>query len=145
MLGTGGLGLVLENSNPQQHILLAILTLLLGCLIQVVAFTYLTVSFKYLGQVVHLNGLDRAYMDQAKAIKRRYTRYLALVIFSIVAMSSTGGMHWRTGSDSLIHIAAAAFGFGCHLVAYYFEFEIIDRNSRLVAHALRVANKSPAA
>lgn len=141
MLGTGGIGLVLKTGNPQQHVLLAILTLLLGCLIQVGAFTYLTVSFKYLGQVVHLNGLDYAYVEKAKDIKRKFTRFLAIVIFSIVAMSSTGGIHWRTRSDSVIHITAAVIGFVCQLAAYYFEFDIIDRNSRLVTRALWAVNE----
>ena len=135
------LGVAGTAPRPDRHILLAVLSLLLSCLIQVVALTYLSVTGKMIAQAVHLGKLGLEPLEEARRLKRSLTHALAWVGASIALVSASGGHHWRLADAPLIHFAAAGLLVTVHLCAYYREYDIIVRNSRLLDGVLRRYNE----
>lgn len=132
LTASGALGLFAGHWTVERHVLLAVLTLLFSCFVQVVTFTYLTVTGKMAGQAVHLAKMDASILFTIKRFKRGMTRCLAAVFLSIVFVTASGASGWRTGGVSLWHDVAAGIAFVVHAVVLWFEFEIVVANAHLV-------------
>ena len=79
-IGAATAGIFISHFGQDRHILLAVFGLLLSCAIQVLAFTYFTVSGKVIVQAVHLGGLEPHPLMRVKAFKRSMTHWLGLVV-----------------------------------------------------------------
>ena len=90
LMASGAVGIFAARWGVDRHVLLSVLTLLFSCFVQVVAFTYLTVTGKMIGQAVHLAGLDASILQTAKSYKRAVTRCLAGVFGAVVFVTATG-------------------------------------------------------
>jgi len=134
---TAATALASGGSAPDRHILLALGTLLLSCFIQVVAFTYLTVTGKVVAQAVHFAHLDPAPLWTVKQYKRRFTHKLALVMASVVLVSATGGAAWRSREALVLHIPAAVLTLLIHAWALRRQDHILRRNAQLVETTLQ--------
>lgn len=135
----GGMGVsnfLTHAASPDRHVLLAVLTLLLSCLIQVAGFTYLTITGKVIVQAVHVSRLDEAAIASAKKLKRQFTYQLALAFTGIIVATASGASAWRTGSPSVFHAILAAFTIGAHGVVWRNEIRVIQANELLVTRTL---------
>lgn len=133
---TAAIALIDTGSTPDRHVLLGIGTLLLGCFIQVVGFTYLTVTGKVIAQTAHLASLDPGCLAGVKQYKRSFTRHLALAIISIVVASATGGAAWRSHEALTFHFPAAMIAAIIHVWVYRRQHYLIRRNANLVESTL---------
>ena len=136
LVATGAFGVVATRVSVERHILLAVFTLLMSCLVQVVAFTYLTVTGKMIAQAVHLAGLDHAILSQVKRLKRAVTLCLPLVFLPMVLVAATGASLWRGGAESGLHYLAAGGVLGAHLWAWWREYAVILANADLLRRVL---------
>ena len=137
LVAVTGLGLLDPATDPTRHITLAVFSLLLSCLLQVMVFMYLTVTGKIIVQAVHLGDLDLAPIYEAKRLKARFIRILGAVIASLVLVTATGAYQWREGMSSYVHFSAASVFLLVHFVAAYLEFAVICENKALVNRVLR--------
>ena len=136
LAGTGVIGLFAIHIGVGRHIALAVFTLILSCLIQVLAFTYLTVTGKVIVQAVHLGDLSVEKIDQAKQLKRSWTFFLAIIMFLVVLVTASGSQWFHKGEWYLIHVASAIAILVAHVVVFYLEYDVIFRNANLVAQTL---------
>lgn len=136
MVGVLALGMYAAEVAASRHVALAVFALLLSCFIQVLTFTYLTVTGKMIAQAVHLGGLGPEPIEEVKRLKRAMARQLALLFTTIVVVTATGANLWRVEGGGRWHLAAAAVVFVAHTFAYYREFALVCANSRLVARTL---------
>ena len=134
LFGTAAVGLV--TLGPDRHIVLAVFAIILSCLIQVITFTYLTVTGKMLVQAVNLAGLSPGPIQEAKRLKRTLIQYLALLVVTMVVVTATGASLWRAGAGSLWHWGAALAVIGVHVFVLYREYAVIVANSSLLARTL---------
>ena len=134
---TAAIAFASSGSAPDRHILLAVGTLLFSCFIQVVAFTYLTVTGKVVAQAVHFAHLDPAPLSSVKEYKRCFTHQLALVVASMVLVSATGGAAWRSPEALLLHIPAAILTVLIHVWVLRRQHHVLRRNARLVETTLK--------
>jgi len=142
LIASGAVGVVAPQWGADRHVLLSVLTLLFSCFVQVVAFTYLTVTGKMVGQAVHLAELESSILDSVKLYKRGVTRCLAAVFGSIVLVTATGAVGWRSGGATIWHAASAALLMVVQVGVFWREYEIVILNSRLVERTLREYEKS---
>lgn len=142
LTATGAMGLFAERFSTDRHVLLAVLTLLISCLIQVVAFTYLTVTGKMVGQAVHIARLEPEILTSVKTLKRKLTHALAVVFLSIVLVTASGASSWRSGAATLWHDLASGVSFFAHIGALWFQYEIVVANASLVSKALDAYSKA---
>jgi len=136
LIGTGIVGFLSLDVRADRHILLAVFSLLLSCLIQVVGFTYLTVTGKTMVQAVHFGGLDAAPLLEAKRLKRSFTRLLALLIGSIVVVTASGANLWRVGGGRGVHWVAALVVVSIHAFVLTRQYRLLVRNAGVVNRTL---------
>jgi len=138
--GTAAAGFLRVGGSPDRHILLAVTSLIATCFLQVLTFTYFTVSGKMIGQMVHLARLPTAYLDDVQRHKRSVTRHLAVCISGVVLSAGTGGALWRAGADSIWHLGSGATLLLAFLFAVCQEFNAIALNARLLNTVVRGYN-----
>ncbi len=146
LMGAAGVGLTVSAERPDLHIILAVFALLLACLIQVIVFTYLTVTGKMVTQVLHLAHADLSPMKTVKNIKREATFLVGLMILSTVPVVAAGAHTWRTHESQELHLMLAFVSLACHGFVLFREFGLVTRNSRLVDSVIkqhRIANVEP--
>lgn len=131
LLGVVGLGSAALEAGPSRHVLLALFALLLSCLIQVIAFTYLTVTGKMIAQAVHLGDLGMDAIDDVKRIKRTFARLLVLVVGAVLFATITGARHWRSEGGAWPHLIAALVVLAVHVGAYYRQYGLVVENAAL--------------
>jgi hypothetical protein len=136
LAASGAMGLFASRWGMDRHVLLAVLALLFSCFVQVVTFTYLTVTGKMLGQAVHLAGLDATIFERLKTYKRGVTRCLAVVFGAVIFVTATGAVGWRAGSATAWHDVAAGLALVVHAGVLWRQYEIVFLNSRLVERTL---------
>ncbi len=136
LFGTAAVGLMALGRGPDRHIVLAVFAIILSCLIQVIAFTYLTVTGKMLVQAVHLAGFSPGPIQEAKRLKRALIHYLALLVIAVVVVTATGANSWRVGAGSVWHWSAALAVIGVHAFVLHREYAVIVANSSLLARTL---------
>lgn len=136
VLVVAGLGLMGSVAGPTRHIALASFALLLSGLLQTVVFMYLAVTGKIMVQAVHLGDLDLAPIHDAKRIKARFMRVMAVVIVTILLSTASGAHQWREGVSSYYHLSAATVFLLVHFAAAYLEFGLIRENEALLARVL---------
>lgn len=139
-LGAAAAGVFIWHFGQDRHILLAVFGLLLSCAIQVLAFTYFTVSGKVIVQAVHLGGLSPEPIFGVKSLKRSMTHLLGLVVASIVAVTATGAYAWRLGGSDWGHYAAVGAALLTHAFAWLSQYELVIRHHRLLSHTLAAYN-----
>lgn len=135
--GTALAGFLRIGGTPDRHILLAVLSLIGTCFLQVLTFTYLTVTGKMIGQMVHLGGLAPGYLASVRAHKHTVTRLLGVCMTGVVLSAATGGALWRAGSESIWHIAAGAALLIVFFFAVYREYNAVVLNARLLDEVMR--------
>lgn len=144
LLLTGGLGLYGDAVlSADRHVLLAVITLLLGCFVQVVVFTYFTVTGKIVSQAVHLGRLDAGAMESVGALKRSTTRCVGVVMAAIVVTTATGAVHWRTEQWAKLHLGCALTLAVITTLALYREFVLVLNNASLLDQTLDDYGKRP--
>jgi len=141
LAASGAMGFFAPRWGVDRHVLLAVMSLLFGCFVQVVAFTYLTVTGKMVAQAVHLGGLDASILLTAKAYKRGVTRCLAVALGAVIFVTATGAVAWRMGGTTIWHNVAAGLALVVHLGAFWREYEIVFLNSLLVRRTLEEYEK----
>lgn len=133
LLATAALGLAAESLGVTRHVALAIFTLLLSVLVQVLTFTYFTVTGKMIGQAVHIGGLSSQYLQTVKKLKKRVTRCLGVSVVSLILVTGSGADLW-SGGDAASGVLGphVLWGFAATAVlvlALFFEFGLIAENS----------------
>ncbi len=136
LAGTAALGLLGVDDNADRHVLLAVLTLLLSCFVQVVVFTYFTVTGKLVGQAVHLAKRGLTAVHEARRIKRSATHGVAIVVASLMPVIVTGAVAWRTQDSTTWHVAAVFLLVAAHAMAFRREYSLIQENTALVSRAI---------
>jgi len=129
--------LIDSDSAPDRHVLLGIGALLLSCLVQVISFTYLTVTGKVIVQAAHLAKLDPACLARVKQYKRSFSRHLGLAVISAVLASASGGAAWRSHDALSVHIPAAVLAAIIHSWIYWRQHRILRCNADLVEATLK--------
>ncbi len=142
LLASGAVGIFAPKLGVDRHVLLSVLSLLFSCFVQIVAFTYLTVTGKMIGQAVHLGRLDASILATAKTYKRGVTRCLAVVFGAVIFVTASGAVGWRTGGATGWHQVAAGLVLVAHAAVFWKQYEIIFLNSRLVKRALEQYEES---
>lgn len=132
LVGSAAVGLVRPGGSPDRHILLAVITLIFTCFLQVLLFTYLTVTGKVITQMVHLADLDRGSIREVKRYKKAMTRQLGSVVVGVVLIAGSGGALWRGGTGSAWHVGAGASTILLYLLVVYRQFNLIVLNTQLV-------------
>jgi hypothetical protein len=135
-LGTATLGWTHVVGSPNRHVVLGVFSLLLSCMIQVVVFTYFTVTGKMIAQAMHLAKLDRRLLDDVKRWKRSVTRLLACGMASVLFVTVTGALYWRSGGAGGVHLLAAMLLLAVHLGVLYKEYDLIVCNAKLLDEVL---------
>ncbi len=136
LLGAAALGLFSGELGVDRHIVLAVFTLLLSCLTQVLVFTYFTVSGKVVGQAVHLSDLPGDPLNKVRGFKRAITYRVATVFTSIVAVVATGAAAWRSDSPVVSHPVAAGAAVIVHLWIWLQEYRLIVSHARFLEQTL---------
>jgi|CXWL01.1.fsa_nt_gi hypothetical protein len=136
LTASGAVGIFAPRWGVDRHVLLAVLTLIFSSFVQVVTFTYLTVTGKIIGQAVHLGGLEASIHDRVKSYKRGATRCLAAVFGAMVFVTATGAAGWRSGGATVWHDVAVGLVLVVHGGVFWREYEIMFLNSRLVERTL---------
>ncbi len=136
LLGSAAAGLFAVALGPDRHVLLAVLTLLLSCLIQVVCFTYLTVTGKMIVQAVHLGRMEMEPIERSKSLKKAWMRCLGMLIVLMVTVIATGAEVFRSGEGHTWHLLATCATLIAHFAVLWLEFGIIGRNAALVTETL---------
>ena len=132
LAATAGAGIFRVGATPDRHVLLAVVSLIVTCFLQVLTFTYFTVTGKMIAQMVHLGRLDTAYLAGVRRYKRRVTRLLAVCMVGAVLSAATGGALWRSGAQPHWHWGAGALLLVGFLFAVYHQFNAIVLNGRLM-------------
>jgi len=136
LIGAGVLAFLRLDPHADRHILLAVFSLILTCLIQVMAFTYLTVTGKTIAQAVHLAALDTGALKDAKRIKQSLARHLALLILAVVFVTASGANVWRVGGGRTMHLAAAFAVLLAHVFVLSRQYALIVANADLLNRTL---------
>jgi len=136
LLLTAGFGLLNPDPTPDRHVVLAVFALLLTALVQVVTFTYLTVTGKIIGQTVHLGGYDASTLAVVKQLKRSFTHALAAMIAGMLAMAISGAMYWRTGQYGMWHLTLAGAFLVVAVMVFVREYALIVENARTMEPAI---------
>ncbi len=142
---TGVFGLMAVRVGVDRHALIAVLSLLMSCALQVVAFTYLTVTGKMIAQAVYLADLDLSMLAEVKTLKRSVTFWLPLVVASLALVTATGAWLWRGGEDPSVHYLSAAAVIVVHAWVWWREYSVIVKNSVLLSKALNAYASRPRA
>lgn len=141
LVATAALGLASESLGATRHVALAIFTLLLSVLVQVLTFTYFTVTGKMIGQAVHIGGLDAQHLQTVRNLKKRVTRCLGVSVVSLVLVTGSGADLWSGGeAASGVLGPHVLWGFAATAVlalALFFEFGLIAENSRFFDGVMR--------
>jgi len=149
LLGTLLLGLLPERfGGADRHVLLAVLTCMLTCLVQVVVFTFLSVSGRLISQAIHLGALAPTPIDTLRALKRRTGRCLGVMVLLLVFAVATGAAHSRSGAYAWPHFLLACLFLAAHFPALLLEWQVIGRTGRIVdatMAAYRLAREDPQA
>jgi glucan phosphoethanolaminetransferase (alkaline phosphatase superfamily) len=124
-------------SARDRHILLAVFSLLLSCFIQVLVFTYLTVTGKVIAQAVHLARLDPGILTRAREAKRSFTHCLAIIVAAVVLLSATGGAVWHSQRALAVHVPVAILAVILHAWLYRKQHVFVRRNAQLLTATLR--------
>lgn len=135
-VGAAALGLLDPAPTPDRHVLLAVLALLLTCLSQVLAFTYLAVTGKVLAQALHFGKLSVETLLAAKEIKKRFGRHIALMMLAVGAATATGASVWRAGDPDRYHSPAVLALLIVFLWVHVRQFLLVTENARLVSQTL---------
>lgn len=145
-IGAAALGYLDPSPLPDRHVLLAVMALLLACLVQVLSFTYLTVTGKVIGQAVHLGGLSMGAVEQVKAIKKRFSRRLGATMLILVATTATGAVAWRSGDPHSYHAPTVLFMVCVWIFLQMQQYSLVAENAGLVERTLaeyRAAKPAP--
>jgi len=137
LLMTAAMGLGASRPSLDRHVLLAVVTLMVSCGIQVVVFTYFTITGKMIGQAVHLGGLDTAPLAAVESSKKSASRLVGLVMVGVVFATATGAAQWRADARGTMHFAAAGLLVLVHALAFYREYDLVWANARLMDDVLR--------
>lgn len=136
LVGTCALAFVPLDTPPDRHVLLAVFTLLVSCLTQVIVFTYFTVTGKLIRQAVHLGALDPRPFHDAQRLKRSVARQLAVLVGAIVLVTATGAVQWQAGDFFLFHFMAATFVLLAYVFVSYREYLLVVENAALLERTL---------
>ena len=134
---TAAIAVIDNGSAPDRHVLLGICTLLLSCFVQVLGFTYLTITGKVIGQAANLANIDLTCQAKVKQYKRSFTRQLALAIVCVVLASATGGASLRSRDALAVHYVAAMIAALAHVWVYRRQSLILRRNAELVETTIK--------
>lgn len=136
--GTTMLGWLAPAVAESYHVVAAVITLIFTCLVQVLAFTYLTVTFKLMAQAVHVGKMSMELLEHAKSLKQRLTRCLAVVVAGVVVTTASGAHSWSTGTGGGWPHLACGLTFPVLLIAVLVvEFGVIGANSALCAGVMK--------
>lgn len=136
LVATGAWGLLNPDPTPDRHVLLAVFSLLLTAFVQVLTFTYFTVTGKIVGQAVHLAGHDTAALADVKRLKRSVSHHLLVMLLAVVLMTVTGAAHWRTNELSTLHLLCGVAFLPIACAVLMREYALVVANARLVAPAM---------
>lgn len=136
LVGTGAIALLPLDATPDRHVLLAVFTLLVTCLTQVIVFTYFTVTSKMIRQATHLGGLDLEPIHCAQRFKRSVARHLAVLVGFILLVTASGADHWYSGEKVLLHFIAAGLLLLVYLFVSFRQYALVVENAALLARTL---------
>lgn len=131
LCATAVLGFRAGPETADRHVLLAVFSLIVSSLCQVIVFTYFTITGKLINQAIHLGALDPGPRDDARRMKGSVTRLLGIVVGSVVLVTASGASCWRGRLPGEWHLAAAFLLIAVHGVAYYREYNLVWENGQL--------------
>ncbi|MEK6676195.1 MAG: hypothetical protein AABZ47_11155 [Planctomycetota bacterium] len=130
------LGMLHSPATVTRHVALGVFALLLSCLVQVIVFTYFTVTGKMVAQALHLGRFDLAPLFEVKRLKRIMTVAMACGIASILCVAITGGNHWRTAAGANAHFVTVLVAFCVQVWAFYRQYGAVCGNFVIVRTVL---------
>jgi hypothetical protein len=137
VIGAAILGFLRGAGSVDRHMLLGLFVLLLASLIQIVVFTYLSVTGKMIAQAVHLGDLGLEPLLEARNIKRSVTHLLAAGMAPVVFLAVTAGLHWRSGEHATLHFLAGSVMLAVHVGVFVAQHRRIAANGILLDRTLR--------
>lgn len=129
LVGTAVLGWLRVWPTPERHVLLAVFSLLVSCLVQVLLVTYFSITGKLVAQAVHLGGLDVKPLMALNRRKRAVMRRLGFVLASVVLVTSVGAAHWSYGTWASVHSVAALVVLCVHMVVLFQQYFLVAENA----------------
>jgi len=119
---------------------------MLTCLVQVVVFTFLSVSGRLISQAVHLRTLAPTPIETIRALKKRTGRCLGVLALLLVFSVASGAIHWRSGAYAWPHFVLVSLFAAAHFPVLLLEWQVVDRTRHLVddtmgAYRLARANR----
>ncbi len=138
---TGTVGLLHVDPQADRHVLLAVLTLLLSCFVQVVVFTYFSVLGKTVAQALHLAKLPLDPLEEIKRLKRSTLWAVAMVMGVNLALVISGARYWRLHHPGSLHLLWASVAFVVHVAAYLWQYRLVTGGSQLAERALDAYTK----
>jgi hypothetical protein len=122
--------------SQDQHVLLAVMTCLLSCFVQIVVFMYFAVGGKLINQAVHLGHLSDVATTNSKRLRRSATKFVGLTVTSLIPVIATGASRWGGSPGSVYHLLLVILMFGVHCAAFFREWLLIEDNRVLVDKTL---------
>jgi len=135
--GVAALGVLQLDDTPDRHVLLAVFALMVSTLVQVITFTYFTVTGKMMAQAMHLGHMGLTRMGEVKNLKRSMTGCLAGIFASVLLGTATGAMHWREQLPTRMHLVAAMVVLACHVLLLTREYILVIRNGKVYDEVMR--------
>lgn len=127
-VGVAAVGLLIDDGLGDRHVLLAVFALIFDCFVQVITFTYFTVTGKMIAQAVHLGKLDQGPLEEVQVLKRSVSRCLGLAFLSVVFATATGAAHWSRADQQTMHLLAVSVLFVVHCGVLYRQYLLVMRN-----------------
>lgn len=136
LVAVATLGLIKPSAGVHYHVLLAVFSLLLSCLIHVGLFTYLSVTGKVVAHALHFGGLELGPLDSIRENKRVMARLVLFVVLSAVFAIATGAAHHRGDGVSVLHLAAVSLVLITHGAVFFREYAVVLEVSALMDRTL---------
>ena len=121
-----------EQYQVELHVLVAVFTALGSCLLQIIAFMYFSITGKLISQAMLIGKLDDAPIAQSKKYRKAATRWLGVLIASLIPVIATGANRWGGGNSQTIHFLLACITFGAHILVFTKQFPLIGLNHQLL-------------
>jgi len=120
-----------------RHIVLGVLTLIYTCFLQVMAFTYFTITGKMIGQALNVANADLEPLIRSKGLKLLFTRWLAILFLAAAATSASGAMRWRGYGPANLHLATAGLAVVLHILVLFRQYVLVTANAAVFENVFR--------
>ncbi|MGB0716566.1 MAG: hypothetical protein ACPGXK_11840 [Phycisphaerae bacterium] len=126
-----------EEYQVELHVLIAVFTALTSCLVQIVAFMYFSITGKLISQAVLIGKLSHDPIHQSKVYRRTATRWVGILITSLIPVVATGANRWGGGADNSVHLLLVCIMLAVHILVFTKQFPLIGMNHKLMEATMK--------